>query len=152
MASDFMTDEVRTAVNKFDPIEVGWKGTVYVVKSDDVFGLLQSIENTMSPDQKVSAIDLLARPHRAHITKLAEAYTSALVYAGCRDVTRDEVLLSLNREVMKGGVEGFAALKILADGLLNMFFPPEERDALGNSQGGDGSPPKKKRKTRSRKA
>lgn len=120
----------------FEPITLEWKETEYTVPAHKCMGLLAAIEQVLAPDQNSSAIEILAQPHRAHLTKLARAHATALRYAGC-PVTDEMVYLSLQRDVAKGGAEGFEALKTLGDALLIMFFPDwardDEVDAAGNA-------------------
>lgn len=90
-------------------------------------GLLARIEEVLAPGGQGDVMGQLARPERAHLTRLARAYAAALRYAGC-EVGDEEVYLSLARDVMQGGKEGYAALFTLAQGLLLMFFPDWARD------------------------
>ena len=118
----------------FDDIKIGWKEETFSVPADRCMGLLAALEEVLAPGQGQSVIDLLAQPHKAHMTKLAKAYGVALRYAGAA-VTDQAVYLSLSREMQKGGTEGYLALRTLADGLLAMFFPEWSQVELGNEQG-----------------
>lgn len=112
----------------FENVTIGWKGTGYSVPPDRCMGLLARIEEVLAPPGSgVNALDLLAQPHKAHLTKLARAYAVALRYAGCQ-VKDEEVYLSVSRDVMKGGQEGYHGILTLAHGLLFMFFPDWSRD------------------------
>jgi len=120
----------------FEPITIGWKGEDYTVPPTKCMGLLAALEEVLAPGQNNSAIEVLAQPHRAHMTKLAKAYATALRYAGC-GVSDQEVYLSLAKGVAQGGAEGFEALKTLGDALLLMFFPEWQRQdtEAGNVSG-----------------
>jgi hypothetical protein len=120
----------------FEPIILEWKETEYTVPAHKCMGLLAAIEQVLAPDQNSSAIEILAQPHRAHLTKLARAHATALRYAGC-PVTDEMVYLSLQRDVAKGGAEGFEALKTLGDALLIMFFPDWARDDDADTASGN---------------
>lgn len=122
----------------FEPIVIEWKGTPFTVPPTRCMGLLAAVEEILAPGQNGSAIEVLANPHRAHLTKLARAYATALRYAGC-PVSDEDVYLSLSSGIAKGGQDGFEALKTLGDAMLVMFFPSwsqvDQGEPSGNGQG-----------------
>lgn len=114
--------------SKFDPIEVGWKGTQYQVPADKNFELLGRLEEILAPPGSFqSVLDVLGNPQRAHLTKLAQAYATALRMAGC-PVSDMEVYQSLAQAVTQGAEDGFEMITTLAFGLGVMFFPAWAKD------------------------
>lgn len=118
----------------FDAIKIGWKDQEFTVPPERCMGLLAAIEEQLAPAGQGNVIEILSQPHKHHMTRLARAYAVALRYAGA-PVSDESVYLSLAKQVSVGGIEGYAALRALSDGLLTMFFPEWSQEELGNEDG-----------------
>lgn len=122
--------------NGFQPIEIDWKGTTYRVAPDQCMELLAMIESILAPPGSGQGIlQVLGSPQTAHLTRLARAYAAALRFAGA-EVSDQDVYLSLQRDVSKGGMEGYQAILALSGGLMAMFFPDwaEEEPLAGDDE------------------
>lgn len=97
----------------FEEVGMSWKGKEYVVPSDRVMGLIDTIENTLTVE------DLNGKVKRG---LLAKAYCDALRYAGCRDVTQEDVYAVIYDFKNKEGVNYISQI---ATNLLMMMIPPD---------------------------
>jgi hypothetical protein len=98
----------------FDVVTLTWGGKDYVVQSDKVMGLVETIECIITLDE---INDMLIRKTILR-AKIARAYSAVLNYAGAK-VSQEEVYAEFFGEEMAASTLG------VLSGLLAMMIPPE---------------------------
>lgn len=93
----------------FEDITLTFGGEDYTIPSNGVMRLIAKIEDV------ISLQELTTQPK---MSKLAEAYTVALVYAGCKKVKIEDVYATLFGEGGRENVEGSITT------LIKMMVPP----------------------------
>lgn len=93
----------------FEDITLTFGGDEYTIPSNGVMRLIAKIEDV------ISLQDLTGQPK---LSRLAEAYTVALVYAGCKKVNTEDVYASLFGD---GGREN---IQNSITTLIQMMVPP----------------------------
>ena len=93
----------------FEDITLTYGGKDYTIPSNGVMRLIAKIEDV------ISLHELTVQPA---LSKLAEAYTVALVYAGCKKVKTEEVYASLFGDGGRENIEQSITT------LITMMVPP----------------------------
>ena len=110
----------------FDDVTLSWKGEDFTVPANRVLMLVCKIEDALAGDDGDQALAVLMRRQGPPHARLARAYGAALRHAGAV-VTDDEIYLSLQTELSKGGADGVAAMQNAIINLIAIVSPP-----LGN--------------------
>lgn len=107
----------------FEDVTIGWKGQDYTVPSNRVMMLVCKLESILAGDDGDQALTVLMRRQGPPHALLACAYGAALRYAGA-DVSDDEVYLSMQSDLSKGGADGIAAMQSAIIALIAVISPP----------------------------
>lgn len=117
----------------FEDVTFGWKGESFTVPANKMLMLVCKIEDALSGDAGQQALTVLMRPEGPPHARLARAYGAALRYAGA-SVTDDEVYLSMQSELAKGGAEGVVAMQSAIINLIAVVSPPLGSALLASGQ------------------
>ena len=107
----------------FKPVSLTYKGEDFEVPPERVWGLIGTIENVISRNKLVIALHNRDIP----ITKVAEAFSAALNYAGAKNVQPHGISIGASQDQLY--LHAFALFEIL-----NLCVQPE-----GFAQGGQSS-------------
>jgi len=107
----------------FDDVVLGWKGEEFTVPANRMLMLVCKVEDALSGDDGEQALTVLMRRQGPPHARLAQAYGAALRFAGA-DVTDDDVYLSLQSELSKGGAAGVSAMQSAVLNLIAIVSPP----------------------------
>lgn len=103
---------------RFRDINIEWKGKPYVIPANRVFGAIARAEEHILLDELAQG----ARTGRLPLTKAAKAWEAVLRYAGCRDVSAEDIYADMfSREDTEGKMQAVLGLTILQA----MMIPPE---------------------------
>lgn len=98
----------------FNEIGLSWNGEEYTVAPDRVMGLIEVIEDVITLEELTTKLQRM---------KIAKAYFAALRYAGCRDVTVDQIYVNLFDPEKQNEVGP------MVSAILMMMIPPEHLKA-----------------------
>jgi len=96
----------------FKEIGLAWQGEEYIVSHDKVMGLIEVIEDIITLEELTSNKGI----KRATVSK---AFAVALRYAGCKNVSQQEVYTSFFNP------ETAVEIQTIVTTLLTMMIPPE---------------------------
>lgn len=117
----------------FNEIGLSWGGKEYVVPPEKVMGLIEVIEDSITLEELGGSAGGLKR------ASIAKAYAQALRYAGCKDVTQQDVYSYLFNP------KSAMSIQPIVTSLLMMMIPPEHlQDATAQEK----EPEKKPRAAR----
>lgn len=117
----------------FNEVGLSWGGVEYVVKPDQVMGLIEVIEDSVTLEELGGSAGGLKR------ASIAKAYAQALRYAGCKDVTQQDVYSYLFNP------DTAMSIQPIVTSLLMMMIPPEH---LQDAAPQESAPAKKPRQAR----
>lgn len=107
---------------KFDPIVLGWKNKEYTIPSNKVMEAIMRIEDVVT----LPELHKMQQRGGAPLAKLSRAFASVIQFAGAKNVTEDEVYISMFDDSED---QEAAAMAIM--GILQMMTPPASM--MGNS-------------------
>lgn len=121
--------------NVFEDVPLTWEGVTYTIPSNRIMGAIARIEDVMT----LHELSTIRDPRKIKLSHLAQAYGTALRYAGCK-VSDEEVYTTM---FGKGDIASVAQSIVL--GLLVMMTPPSigkaevKRAASNPTSGGEQS-------------
>lgn len=99
-------------MNIFQEVGLTWDGEEYVVKAENVMGLIETIESVITLEE-------LSSQRGIQRAKVSKAFAMALRYAGCKGVTQQHVYTAFFNS------EKSIEIQNVITTLLMMMIPPE---------------------------
>ena len=113
---------MTTIRSHFEPITLSFtrpdkeETETYDITSDRVFGAIQTIEDFVTMKE---LSDGISGSGRVSMTRLAAAYAAVLRYAGAKEISDEDVYVSMFRKE-----KGSNAIIAAINGLLGLMIPP----------------------------
>lgn len=110
-------------MNGFEDVTVGWQGKEYVIPANKQMGLIARVEDALSGDSGIQAINVLMQKQGPSYSRLAAAFGAVLRYAGAQ-VTDEEIYLSIMDDFSKSRADVAIKLQTVIISLLMIISPP----------------------------
>lgn len=122
----------------FKEVGLSWGGEEYIVPPEKVMGLIEVVEDVITLEELGGSSGGLKR------SAIAKAYANALRYAGCKNVTQQDIYGHLFNP------ETAMDIQPLVTSLLMMMIPPEHLQDKKSVDGEGGKKPQPKARKKGR--
>lgn len=107
----------------FSDVKISWRDKEFTIPANNTLMLIAQIEGILSGGTNEQAISVLLRPGGPPYSALAASFGAAIRWAG-GEVTDEEIYISMQDDMAKGGTDALAAINGSVIALLSIMSPP----------------------------